>query len=107
MDSSDRPTAPQEPSILEQAQALVYGDRNAAYGHPKDNFQNIAALWTEYLGIKQRHQKHTTIILSPIDIAALNILQKLARVATNPGHMDSWTDIAGYAGTAERIVRNV
>lgn len=98
--------AADEPSILEQAQALVYGDRNKAYGHPKANFQNIADLWNAYLQIRAQGGASRPI-LQPLDIAVLNILQKIARLGTNPTHMDSWIDIAGYAGTAERIVKNV
>lgn len=45
--------------------------------------------------------------MSEIDIALMNILQKVARLATNQTHLDSIVDIAGYAATIERIVRKV
>jgi hypothetical protein len=94
-------------SILHHAHELVFGERNEAYGHPSENFDNIALLWNAYISIKQHYQGRGSVLLNNIDIAALNILQKVARVAVNQSHMDSWTDIAGYAGTAERIIRKI
>jgi hypothetical protein len=92
-------------SILQHAHELIFGDRNKAYGHPSENFQNVALLWNAYLQIRDSDPSFHG--LTPLDIAVLNILQKVARVARNQSHMDSWTDIAGYAGTAERIIRNI
>lgn len=103
-------------TILETAQGLVYGDRNNAYGHPTGNFQDIADLQNAYLGIVARRpsvrmETMQTIDwddsqLSPIDVAIMNILQKVARLSKNQTHMDSITDIAGYAACMERIVKN-
>lgn len=97
----------QEPTILDIAKTLVFGARNKDYGHPKDNFQNIADLWNSYLDIVDRERSCGGVVrtgITPIDIACLNILQKIARLATNPIHRDSIVDIAGYAATIERIV---
>ena len=81
-------------SILEDAQVLIHGQRNKDYGHPRDNFQHSADLFAAYLGIP----------VSPMDIANLMILMKLARVHGTGYHRDSYTDIAGYAGCVERII---
>jgi hypothetical protein len=86
-------------SILETAQDLIHGDRNVAYGHPRDNFQVIADLWSAYL----YHRPQADEPLAPIDVANLMILLKTARVVGGTYHQDSYTDIAGYAGTAERL----
>ena len=80
-------------SILEEAQRLIHGPRNKNYGHPRDNFRDIAALWSGYLGKE----------VSDIDVANLMILMKVARVKGTGYHRDSFTDIAGYAGCVERI----
>jgi hypothetical protein len=82
------------PTILDTAKQLVYGERNKAYGHPKDNFNNIAGLWNSYLAIKLKDVPDILKIesinhLNNVDIACLNILQKIARLATNPTHRDS------------------
>lgn len=99
-----KPSKPVPPtSILVDAQQRVFGDRAEAYGHPTDNFQNIADLWNAYINIKVRADDQAE--LNQLDVAALNILQKVARVAINQQHLDSWLDIAGYAATADRVIR--
>lgn len=47
-----------------------------------------------------------TGVFTPTDIAILNILQKTARLAINPTHIDSVVDIAGYAAVIERLITN-
>jgi len=88
-----------EPTILEKANDIIFGERNKAYGHPQDNFQRIADLWHAFLQGKYGACHR----LSPEDVAVLNILQKVARLEHTPGHQDSLIDIAGYAGTIERL----
>ena len=80
-------------SILEEAQRLIHGDRNGTYGHPRENFANIAALFSGYLDVP----------VSDIDVANLMILVKVARSKGYGYHRDTFTDIAGYAGCVERI----
>ena len=80
-------------SILQEAQRLIHGERNKNYGHPRENFSDIAALFAAYLGRE----------ISPIDVANLMVLVKIARVKGTGYHRDSFTDIAGYAGCVERI----
>ncbi|ACE79802.1 hypothetical protein KBG_54 [Mycobacterium phage KBG] len=80
-------------SILEEAQRLIHGPRNKNYGHPRENFADISALFSAYL---ERP-------ISDLDVANLMILVKVARVKGTGYHRDSYTDIAGYAGCAERI----
>lgn len=98
-----------EKTILDEAKKLVYSARSKAYGHPRENFANIAELWNAYLAIKLRHypdalRPDALSVLNSVDIAILNILQKIARLATNPHHEDSIVDIAGYAATIERLI---
>lgn len=83
----------QKESILEEAQRLIHGPRNKNYGHPRDNFKDISALFSGYLGME----------ITDIDVANLMILVKIARVKGTGYHRDSFTDIAGYAGCVERI----
>lgn len=85
-------------SILEEAQRIIHGARNVAYGHPRDNFAAIAALWNGYLTAMGERKE-----FSPQDVANLMILMKVGRVCNDNWHRDSYTDIAGYAGTAERM----
>lgn len=84
-------------SILETAQELIHGDRNVSYGHPRENFKAIKDQWQAYLdNIGDRK-------LVELDVANMMILMKTARVVNGVYHQDSYTDIAGYAGTAERL----
>lgn len=89
-------------NLLQQAERLVYGARNQSYGHPSANFQNIANAWNNYLSAKGRESSKIT----SVDVASMNILQKMARISTNQRHEDSWLDVAGYAATAERIIKS-
>lgn len=80
--------------LLERAISIVCEDRNQQYGGPEDNFARIANLWTAYMGK----------IVTPVDVAAMLALLKLARIkATNGQSSDSWTDLAGYAACGSEI----
>jgi hypothetical protein len=72
---------------LDKALKNVNGDREADHGNPENNFITIARLWSVYLG--------TTV--DPTDVSAMMVLMKVARIRSNPQHVDSWVDVAGYA----------
>lgn len=80
-------------SILEEAQKIIHGERAKTYGHPRDQFALAAKLWSDYLGVE----------VTPDDHAVMMILLKLSRVKTGGYHRDAAVDIAGYAGTLERL----
>lgn len=80
-------------NVLEEAAGLINGQRSKDYGHPRDNFKNIADLWTAYLGWE----------IKPLDVGLMMVLLKVARLENGVYHRDSVIDIAGYAGTLERI----
>lgn len=86
------PVSPRE-AILDEAKGIVMKDRNSTYGNPEDNFRQIAALWSAYKGV------HFT----SMDVALMNSLIKVARLAKSPEHHDSVVDIAGYAACAGDI----
>lgn len=78
--------------ILDAASDIVHNDRNKQYGNPEDNFHNIAEAWNAYLQAKGIVHK-----LRSADVPIMMVLMKTARLATNPNHLDSTVDIAGYA----------
>jgi hypothetical protein len=41
-------------SVLNEAEKLVHGDRNASYGHPLDDFRRTAKMW---IAIAERQPK--------------------------------------------------
>lgn len=79
--------------ILNEAMKITHHDRNANYGNPEDNFQNIANLWNAYLTVS----RPMAAVLTPADVAVMSMLIKVARLGNNPVHHDSAVDIAGYA----------
>jgi hypothetical protein len=42
-------------------------------------------------------------ILKPADVAQMMALMKIARLENDPSHLDSWTDLAGYAACGAEI----
>ena len=90
---------PIDETVLEEAERLVSGDRNDCYGHPRVDFDCIAAMWSAYLWKLQQGG------WKPIcgrDVAMLMILLKVAREAHAPKR-DNIVDIAGYCRCAERL----
>ena len=84
--------------VLAQAAHIVSEDRNTTYGDPEDSFERVAALWGAYLG---------TDMLMAHDVAAMLALLKIARLATNPLHEDSWVDLAGYAACGASVTKDL
>jgi hypothetical protein len=75
----------------------IVEDRQASYGHPKENFTRIALMWNTYLKAKYRRQYEAALIGAE-DIPQMMILLKQARLM-NGYHADSVTDQEGYAKT--------
>jgi hypothetical protein len=67
--------------------AAVVADRHAAYGSPARNLADTAARWSVTLGVP----------VTPEQVALCMIDLKLARLSRDPAHLDSITDVAGYA----------
>lgn len=82
--------------LLDEAAKITNGERQEHYGTPEDNFTKIAKLWNAYLGGADP--------LHADDVAAMMILLKVARIASDSCHLDSWIDIAGYASCGGEIV---
>ena len=88
--------------ILDEAKSIVTGFRETAYGSPEDNFELIAALWTEYISTRFYTSKRST--LTSRDVADMMILLKVARNATGRGKDDNYIDIAGYAACGGELL---
>lgn len=90
--------------ILDEAKALVDGDRNAAYGDPNQDFKRTASFWQTYLdGIIERRGE---LVLLPHDVAVMQDLLKTSRLVWSPERADTWTDKAGYAACGHDTVVN-
>jgi len=89
-------------SILEEAQEIIYGDREQTYGAPGKNLENIANLWEMYLRGKGIIHEDCDGLFAQ-DVALMMVLMKTARLINTPDHRDSLVDICGYAALIERI----
>ncbi len=84
--------------IMVTAETIVNGDRQADYGHPRDNHGCTADLWTAYLNRKLGIE----IIIDAHDVCMLNILQKISRDA-HKRKDDTLVDIVGYGLNAAMV----
>lgn len=80
--------------FLEAVGKCILQDRNSTYSGPEDNFRRTAQIWNAVMEGRLVSGKEFT----PQDVAMLLCGLKLARLNTSPDHMDSWVDMAGYAG---------
>ena len=78
VDEERRP-AMNGPRLLEHAAGLV-NRRRREYGEPADLFEQVAARWSLTLGTK----------LSPAQVVLCLVDLKLARLARDPKHLDSY-----------------
>jgi len=83
-------------SVLKEANAIIYGDREKTYGHPAKNLQAIATMWDVYINNTNSDK------ITAKDVAAMMMLVKVARFANDPTHRDNLVDICGYAALIER-----
>lgn len=80
--------------ILDRAKAIVTGEREKQYGKPEDNFAIIAQFWSAYTGRE----------FSPVDVAMMMVLLKVARIKTGVYLADNYVDICGYVACAGEIM---
>lgn len=79
-------------TILEEAQTLVYGDRNKDYGTVRENFKTIADLWSTVLKTE----------VTPEQVGLCMVQVKIARQMFKPKR-DNLVDGAGYFATIEKM----
>ena len=106
MDGNSEEIAPEVATCLALAAHAVDGARNDDYGHPWDNHGctgGMFALWLERFQGAGAHglSEHAADALI---VCAMNVLQKLSRLANDPSHHDSLVDIAGYVRNWEMIL---
>jgi uncharacterized protein DUF6378 len=79
-------------NILKQADALVNGDRQDAYGHPFHDFSRTAKMWSAILGIE----------VTPEQVGLCMCAVKISRECNKP-KLDNLVDLAGYAQTVQMV----
>ncbi|MFN3347398.1 DUF6378 domain-containing protein [Pseudorhodoplanes sp.] len=75
--------------------AGVMAERDAAYGDPAISMAAVAARWSLTLG---RRVTPAQVVLCMLDL-------KLVRLAHDPSHRDSATDVIGYAALLPEVTR--
>jgi Domain of unknown function (DUF6378) len=79
--------------LLEQA-ASVVRERRRTYGQPRELFERVAVRWSQVLGAT----------VTPAQVVVCLVDLKVARLAHDPRHLDSITDLAGYAGLLAELL---
>lgn len=77
---------------LQQADNLINGDRQDAYGDASVNFKRIADRWTQILRVD----------IEPWQVALMMADLKIARMCEGP-HEDSFVDGAAYLALASEM----
>lgn len=108
-----------KPTVAQEAESLIYGERVKHYGPPHINFDVIARLWEAYMRPRVLELIQVAIdegedtdaeavlrgegrIVDENDVCNLMTLLKVAREATGQGyHHDSTVDIIGYQAIKE------
>lgn len=86
-------------TVLQEAQALVYGDREAQYSPPQRDFGKTAAMWSGFL----REKLMPGVVITPEEAVLMMVLLKISREGFRHKR-DNLVDAAGYIACAERIV---
>lgn len=96
--------APPTGSVIEEAQAIIWGDREQMYGPPALNWERVATLWNGYLGAKysNKARQEAGWAIDPEDACWMMVLLKMSR-QMHTGKRDNLVDAIGYIGLIERI----
>lgn len=90
------PIIPPEKPCTDVAKELVLGQRNIDYGHPLDNFIDVAAGWSALVGTP------ITAEQVPLMMEWLKMCrQKQSLKATGRYHKDTQADSCGYVLTGQ------
>lgn len=81
-------------NVLERANEIVQ-ERGKSYGHPIDDFQRTAKMWSALLGVE----------VTADQVIKCMICVKLSRLSASPRHQDSIDDLAGYAWCLDEVTQ--
>ena len=99
VEDAPRDEADAPKSILNEAQSIIYGDREKTYGAPDKNLVAIAGYWANHLNTRFGVYHD----ISPEDVCIMMVLLKAARLGNDITHRDSQVDAVGYLALMERI----
>lgn len=90
------PVSPLASDILNQARAIVSGDRQTMNGKPERSFAQLAQMWSAYLGVP----------VTDVDCAQMLALLKMVRAKSGVTKGDHFVDQAGYSALAGELAAN-
>lgn len=91
-------SSPKSPlEIFDEHVQSITQVRGEVYGHPAENFADVAALMAHFDVVEPPALRH----------ALRMICLKLARLKQSPTHIDSYVDIVGYARTAVMVIEKL
>lgn len=76
--------------FLDKAKELICGERNDTHGDAYTQLNNVAQLWTAYLGIA----------IWPEQVAMCMALMKISRSKHGTRNLDDYLDLIGYSAIA-------
>lgn len=80
-------------TILQEAQRLVHGNRQALYGHPIEDYTRTGRIWGAILGIPDIDPRIACLMMAAV---------KISREVNKPKR-DNRVDLAGYAECADMV----
>lgn len=90
-------------TVTQEAERIVYGDREQTYGHPSKNFAATAVMWEAYLQAKYEIGGDYKIpCIEPDDVAMMMVLLKIARQA-HQYKRDNIVDGIGYLACIQKM----
>ena len=92
LDELGQRDSPSTVSVAEEA-ADVVGSRDDTHGDVRENHEQIAHMWSAYLGVG----------IEPHQVAEMMVLLKVSRCSAGSPDRDHYVDIAGYAQIAGEL----
>lgn len=89
---------PKSTRVIDEANTIIYGDREQTYGNPGKNLNAIATMWSTYLSSKYG----TPVELDAHDVCMMMVQLKVCREA-HKRTRDNTVDIIGYTALTDRI----
>jgi nucleoside 2-deoxyribosyltransferase len=80
-------------SVLQEAQRLVHGERQASYSHPADDYARTGRIWGAILGIADIDPRICCLMMAAVKISR----------ETHKHKRDNLVDLAGYAECAHLV----
>ncbi len=93
-----------EKTVLEEANGLIFGARNADYGHPLDDFSRTGKMMAGVLrdwALSVTDPEHVPDV--PPELVGLCMIQVKVSREVNRHKRDNLVDIGGYSGTLDMI----